>query len=84
MADWKTTVRVGDLHESHENGAMTIAAVAKSLATRLRKNRFSEDLSDVIGRLGKARSVRAYDSCLKVLYDFGDNGHRIWFDSARR
>lgn len=84
MADWKTTVRIGDLHESHESGAMTIAAVAKSLAARLKKNRFAKDLEDVIGRLGKVRSVSAYDSCLKAIYDFGDFGHRIWLDSTRR
>lgn len=84
MADWKTTVRIGDLHESHESGAMTIAAVAKSLALRLRKNRFAKDLETVIGKLGKVRSTKSYDSCLKALYDFGDSGHRIWLDSTRR
>lgn len=84
MADWKTTVRLGDLHESYETGDMKITAVAKALAARLRKNRFAKDLEDVIARLVKVRSVRAYDSCLKTLYDFGDTGHRIWLDSTRR
>lgn len=84
MADWKTTVRIGDLHESHQSGDMTISAVAKALATRLRKNRFAKDLEAVIARLGKVRSANAYDSCLKTLYDFGDHGHRIWLDSTRR
>ena len=83
MADWKTTVRLGDLHGAREKGDMTIKDVAGALAKRLQKNRFAKDLEDVIARLKKVRSVSSYDSCLSDLYAFGDFNHRIWFDPSR-
>lgn len=84
MADWKTTLRIGDLHEAHQGGEMTIRDVAKQVADRLEKNRYSESLTSLISRLKKVRSVKAYDSCLEALYNFADAGHRIWVDSSPR
>lgn len=83
MADWKTKVRLGDLHEAHQNGTMKIGDVARTLAKRLRRNRYAKDLERLIAKLEVVKNANSYDTCLAMLYDFGDEGHRIWIDSSR-
>jgi len=84
MADWKTTVRIGDLHAARKRGEMTIREVGEKVAARLERNRYAGDLKRVISRLRRIRSVEAYDACLEKLYNFADVGHRIWIDSSER
>lgn len=80
MANWKTTVEIGDLHNAHQSGKLTIAEVANTLADRLAKNAYGKALAPVIKRLKKAKDTRAYDACLKAVYDFGDLDHRVWLN----
>ena len=96
MSNWKTTVRIGDLHGAHEAGEITIQEVATALAKRFKANRYAKggpDLSfgllDVIDGLEEMGSdpectVEDYDEWLAELYSFGDRDHRIWVDSSRK
>lgn len=79
MADWKTTVKLGDLHAAFKSGSIPITQVAKDLAERLRKSPYAEELEDEIFELENLEEVDEYDDVLAALYDFGDCGHRIWF-----
>lgn len=81
MANWKTKIELTDLHTAHRQGDMTIGAVAKELARRVEANTYGGYLKNLVARLRKVRSVPSYDSCLRELYDFGDDGHRIWVDT---
>lgn len=81
MVDWKTKIKVGDLHAAHRKGDMPITAVAKALAARIERNEFKNELAGLVARLRRVRNVRSYDSCLRTLYDFGDQDHRIWVDA---
>ena len=94
MNNWKTTIKIDDLHEARRSGEMTIQQVARALAERLKKNRYAKDgphmcfaILDVIDGLedmaeAPESTVDDYDQCLAELYDFGDAGKRIWVDSS--
>lgn len=79
MPNWLTTVRVGDLHAVYKAGGL-ISYVALTLADRLRKNLYADMIGYEIGLLEEVMTVEEYDDVLERLYDFGDEGHRIWFD----
>lgn len=80
MANWKTTVKIGDIHIGHENGLLNIRECGKMLAERLEKNRYHAALEEQIDMLKNVEDVEDYDYAIGELYDFGDTDHRIWFD----
>lgn len=83
MANWKTTVKIGDLHNSFEDGNLTIKEVGKEVADRLKRNNYADDcdLQDIIELLEtEDYDVEGYDYILRMLYDYGDLYHRIWVD----
>ncbi len=87
MPQWKTTVRLGDLHVPYQVSKMTIQDVGKELAKRLRANKYVEDIEmDCTGALEDleqgVKNAEEYDDILKELYDFGDFNNRIWFDPS--
>lgn len=85
MPNWKSTVIVQDLHQAHQAGTMSIQEVARQLAERLKKNKFSDEpeLEEVIDNfedMAKDPDTTAddYDMILSELYSFADDDHRIW------
>lgn len=82
MANWKTNIPIGDLHEEFENGLKTVQEVGKELAARLRKSPHAQDdrIIDLVDQLEALDDVEDYDYLLQELYDFGDQDHRIFFD----
>ena len=81
MTKWRSVVVIGDLHKSHENGEITINEVARRLEECLAANRFKEALHGFRKRLLMVEDVEEYDDILEELYDFADDGHKIWLDA---
>ena len=89
MPNWKSTIKIGDLHKAYQAGEMTIQEVGKAVESRAMTNRFVRaevdegfDLTDAMHCLRAGVSdVAEYDDCLKALYDFGDDNHNIWIDT---
>ena len=89
MPHWKATVKLGDLHESYQGKIMTVPALAKAVADRLKRVRRYQDDADfqdiVVEFEGLAEDEDAgiddYDCILGRLYDFGDSDHRLWVDT---
>lgn len=81
MANWKSTVDVYDIHLKVEENTITVPQAGKMLAERLRKNRYAPQIDDIIDMFENAESTEEYDWALGELYDFGDEGHRIWVNS---
>lgn len=92
MVDWLTVVRLGDLHAARRRGEQDIRWVAGQLAARIRTNSYAPELADELEQLDDIADdeikeheeilIQHYDFVLRDLYDFGDEGHRIWFDSS--
>ncbi len=86
MADWKSKVLLVDLHRQHEEGDITLQQLAASVVTRLEASSYSDELGGIIGDFENVSEdpeadVEDYDHALSSLYDFGDEGHRIWVEA---
>ena len=81
MANWKTKVKLTDLHELFTEEEITINELGNKLADRLDESPYRGEIQDLIDELREVADVHEYDAVLEELYDFGDEGHRIWFDS---
>jgi len=83
MANWLTTIKVGDLHEQVEDESLTLQEAAGILADRLEQSPYREEdeILDAVMDLRTVEDEYDYDDILERLYDFGDEGHRIWFDA---
>jgi hypothetical protein len=95
MTNWKSTIRIGDLHAAFQNNEITIQELGRRVAERCKLNKFidrelEDDLGswhicDAIDALGAGvEDVHEYDDCLKALYDFGDDDHMIWIDTISK
>lgn len=85
MANWQSTIRIGDLHAKFDRDH-DVEACATALAARIKANRFYREtntLGGIVEDLEVIDDVTEYDGCLRRLYDFGDHGHRIWVDSGK-
>jgi len=85
MIKWQSIVQLRDLHTAHQAGTISVQKVARSLAARLRRNKFSgeyelEEIIEDLESLAKdpKADVYDYDCILKNLYAFADDGNRIW------
>lgn len=90
MPNWKTVLKVGDLHAALREKTMTVQDVAKIVARRLTKNPYVTDpeldtLIDELKCLAEKEDATAdeYDEVLDLLYTYGDEDHRIWVDASR-
>lgn len=94
MANWKTTVEIGDLHQAYRDEQISVQELGKAVAARFNVNTFvktaldydspdfNEDLeAALIGMDEGLPCIEDYDYCLKTLYDFGDTDHKIWIDT---
>jgi hypothetical protein len=87
---WKATIKVGDLHARYQAGELPIVEVAKQLADRVEKFRdktFTEEtdewheLDDIIFWFREdVQDVTDYDGVLNELYNWADEGRRLWVD----
>ncbi len=87
---WKATIKIGDLHARYQAGELPIVEVAKQLADRVEKYRdktFLEEsdewceLDDIIFWFREdVQDVNDYDGVLAELYNWADEGHRLWVD----
>lgn len=84
MANWKTTIKIGDLHSCFEANQMPLPELGHQLAYRIKQNRFysiDNELGSIVLELNALDDDEDYyDELLEQLYDFGDQGHRIWVD----
>lgn len=81
MANWETTVEIGDIHEAYNEDEIDIKEVGRRVAARLRENKYAEYLSEQIDALEQGEyDADGYDEILSEIYDFGDNGHRIFLN----
>lgn len=85
MANWKNTVKIGDLHEAYRTGKMPIAEMAACVAVRFKDlARRHPDLEDVVAGFLEVEDADDYDDVLEVLYAWGDRDHRLWIDTVDR
>ena len=78
MPDWKTRVEMADLSLAFEKGTMTSSEAGKEMASRLKQNKYHEELDEIIDMFENVEDVQDFDYALGELYDFGDEDHRIW------
>lgn len=86
MPNWKSTLDIKDLHIGYRAGTVTVQELAAGVAARFKTNRFAKDnlfAEDIIEQLedvaeDKSSTIDMYDEALAELYDFADQGHRIW------
>lgn len=94
MANWKTTVKIGDLHESYRNKEITAGQLSRLVCLRFRLNRYIKaaidsdspdydwDIENTLEEMEEGvEDADHYDNCLSTLYSFGDAGHCIWIDT---
>jgi hypothetical protein len=81
MNEWETVVELGDLHERHHRGEISIRVLGELLIELLKKNKYADhpEIVRACERLKKVRKVEQYDRVLEQLYNFGDYNRRIWF-----
>lgn len=89
MINWKTTLKVRDLHKGLREGTLTAQEVAGKVAKLLTRNPYAADpelavLIDEFECLAEKKDATAdeYDEVLDALYNYGDDDHRIWVDAA--
>lgn len=78
MADWKHVIDMSHEHERYEFGEIAAPDVARKLAAQLMESPYHEDLADMICMLSDCEDAEDYDAILEELYDFGDEGHRLF------
>lgn len=81
MSLWKTTIRIGDILSAFKAQTLSLQETGNSLAARLEKSKYASDLFSEISELKSLNDLEHYENLLIRLYDFGDFGHRISFDS---
>lgn len=89
MANWKARVDVSDLWKAHRDGAMPIHELAHELADRLKHTlpgAYLEDyqyegIVDELADFHEEDSVDNFDYILSQLYDWADEGHRLWIQT---
>lgn len=85
MQNWKHQIELGDLHNKHEKGELTIQEVGKQLGNRLEKLRlkyYPEDwhLEEYVWWLhDDVNDVNDYDNILAEIYDWADD-NRVWLN----
>jgi hypothetical protein len=80
LSPWNTEINLADIHSAYGNGDMTIQEVAAELAKRLKANpHYSPEVAAIAEKLLGVKDADEYDSLLSALYDYGDEGKRIWF-----
>lgn len=92
---WKATIKIGDLHARYQAGKLPIVEVAKQLADRVEEYRdktFTEEsdewheLDDIIFWFREdvqredVQNVADYNGVLNELYNWADEGRRLWVD----
>jgi hypothetical protein len=87
---WKATIKIGDLHARYQAGELPIVEVAKQLADRVEKYRDKtfqpdtvawDELDDIIFWFrDDVQNVTDYDGVLDELYNWADEGRRLWVD----
>lgn len=94
MANWKTRINIADAHCLYREGKIEISELARRVLAKVKENPYFkneeersfeaesilEDLEDL--SVDKEATVEDYDVILTALYDFGDEGHRIWVQSS--
>ena len=87
MADWKQTVKLGDLHHAYRTGHNTIQEIAAVFARRLgRLHDEDGELALIIAdfeEIAKSAftNIEDWDEALSELYDYADT-YRVWVDTA--
>jgi FMN phosphatase YigB (HAD superfamily) len=86
MPKWEKTLEVKDLWEKYENDEINIEDLSKQVAKRLETLYPGDDrwmdIQDFIDRFECVEDVEEFDDILDELYDWGDNGHRLWIKTA--
>jgi hypothetical protein len=97
MPQWKARVNIGDLHQSYQDGNLSVSDLALSVHQRLASHSYYQNdelyeyqeitdwFEDVAedAQNGKA-DINDYDSVLRELYDWGDDENRLWVDTFNR
>ena len=86
MNKWKTKINLDDLFDSYDNGQLSFEKMREEVIARLRANSFAsagedeEDFEKVIDEFVMAGDEEEFDYAMTMLYDFGDEGKRIWIE----
>jgi hypothetical protein len=89
MVNWKQTVKIGDLHQAHEDKKLSTQELCLKVAERMKKLVYyvdSEEFQSFVSELedmGAEEDVDPddYDCVLSLFYDWGDYQHRLWIDT---
>ncbi len=82
MANWKRTLKIGDLHTAYQAGNLTAAMLGQDVAKRLKALNIPADgcIEEIAERLGDVDDIEEYDDAYGDLCNWGDRGHRLWVD----
>lgn len=88
MAHWHNKVSIAEFIDPDND--LTFAQRKEGVAKVLQEFRDSKPWLDPEGELDlaisnvrDARNEEDYDACMGDVYDWGDQGHRLWIDSIR-
>lgn len=86
MANWRTKIRLTDLHELNKAKKIEPTELGKEVAKRLKATKYAKDevFEQIINLFeNEVFDIEDYDNALCELYDFADEGHRIWIETMR-
>lgn len=90
MTNWKHTLKLKELFSENEDPE-TVRSVAREAYSRVEAFRAAyypddielEEISDnfhTLGFVDERPECRHFNAALGELYDWGDDGHRLWVD----
>ena len=86
MANWKHEIKIGPLMEALKSGDKAVHEGAREIAELVRAavpqrdQRLEEILAD-FDSLDEDSGDEDFNYVIDDLYDWGDEGHRLWVDS---
>jgi len=78
MANWKQTLKIGDLWRLAQDKQIKPCEFSRLIAVRLRP--LNAVLADRFRSIDEDADFEEVDALLDELYDWGDKGHRCWID----
>lgn len=91
MTNWLSYLDLAYIHNLYEEGKLTIEQLGYQVSIRLRYTKYFKsldpefvDIVDEFEALDQISDIDDYDAALDLLYDFADEGYRIWINTKRQ
>lgn len=80
---WKCKINVAHLFDDYHEDKIGVKELANGLAEALQSTKYANEprLIDLIDELGEIDDVDTFDVVMEEIYEWADEGNRIWINT---